>query len=895
MRNRCGVRIPDNPRYSYAKAKKGGVGICLIKLFWNDVVEGRIETGRDYIIKDHSNNKVIERATRDKDLLKLKDPQVVSESFGRTLNKEEPFSIHKRLVSDPMESLSPQVVAAAKLSILNPSEFDLWKMRIEQLAKKNELKARGTLLMALPDKNQLKSNIHKDSKSLMKAIEKRLQKLISQLKILAELEDQSLDDLFNNLKIYEAEVKSSSSTSHTTKNIAFVSSQNTNNTNESVSVVPSVSDASTKPPASILPNVDNLSDVVIYSFFRTERNLGANGTTSIGFDMPKVKCYNCHRRGHFVRDKDLLKSKDPSYTGNEALAIPGQTKTGVNTPRCDEDSLAHKELMVTTLVLLSVSYIFIDGWFESFTFTNSHILPLIIQTLPLISPFSSSPQIIIAPLTFADTHNMIAFLTKSDVSERFDQIVDFLTAHTIQYALMVNPTIYVLCIKQFWASVSIKKSNDAVKLQALIDRKKVIITEDTIRQALRLDDADGIDSLPNEEIFADMVRNMNSPSKFLMYPRFLQVMINAQVDDLSSHNTKYTSLALTQKVFANMRRIAEPTQPSSPPQQQPTQPSAILKSSMTLLNTLMETCATLTQKVVNLEQDKVAQALEIVKLKQRVRKLEKKRRTKHSGLKRRMHPNRGEITELDADEDVTLVDVDADTQGRMEEDITAVKDINAAESEPTVFDDEEVTMSMAQTLIKMKAEKARILDEQMTKRLQDEEIEEYKHVQTFLKSDKDEEPSKKRVAKETLLQESFKKLRVKVEVLEKDYLLSSQVMTLMLSSRLQVEEDSEAARDLVMKIFLKANQPKKSYAHIVTPRGSTDCIDTDTTTSVDGGPMQNAHMANAGPKGFGLGLIIFDANGVRDDKLLAACEEVLPRYQMPLYNGVSTFNAAIGR
>nr|GFD02013.1 hypothetical protein [Tanacetum cinerariifolium] len=91
-------------------------------------------------------------------------------------------------------------------------------------------------------------------------------------------------------------------------------------------------------------------------------------------------------------------------------------------------------------------------------------------------------------------------LTKSDASEGFNQIVDFLTAHTIQYALMVNPTIYVSCIKKFWVSVSIKKSNDVIKLQALIDRKKVIITEDTILQALQLDDVDGIDCLPNEEI-----------------------------------------------------------------------------------------------------------------------------------------------------------------------------------------------------------------------------------------------------------------------------------------------------------------------------------------------------------------------------------------------------------
>nr|GFA98162.1 hypothetical protein [Tanacetum cinerariifolium] len=84
----------------------------------------------------------------------------------------------------------------------------------------------------------------------------------------------------------------------------------------------------------------------------------------------------------------------------------------------------------------------------------------------------------------------------------------------------------------------------------------------------------------------------------------------------------------------------------------------------------------------------------------------------------------------------------------------------------------------------------------------------YNHVQTFLKSDRDEEPSKKRVAKETLLQESFKKLRAEVDVLEKDYPFTDVVLLLMLSVKLQVDEDCEMARDLVMKIFLKANQPK---------------------------------------------------------------------------------------
>nr|GFB57635.1 hypothetical protein [Tanacetum cinerariifolium] len=145
-----------------------------------------------------------------------------------------------------------QVVSAAKQPILNP----IWKMRTEQyflmtdysllevflngdspaptrviegvvqpvapttveqrLARKNELKARGTLLMALLDKHQLKFNIHKDAKTLMEVIEK-------------------------SLKIYEAEVKSSSSASTSTQNIAFVSSSNTDSTNEPVSAVASVS------------------------------------------------------------------------------------------------------------------------------------------------------------------------------------------------------------------------------------------------------------------------------------------------------------------------------------------------------------------------------------------------------------------------------------------------------------------------------------------------------------------------------------------------------------------------------------------------------------------------------------------------------------------------------
>nr|GEW97850.1 hypothetical protein [Tanacetum cinerariifolium] len=212
-----------------------------------------------------------------------------------------------------MEPLNPQVVTAAKLPILNPNEFDLWKIRIDQyflmtdyslwevilngdsppptrivdgvvqivasttaeqrLAKKNKLKARRTLLMSLPDKHQLKFNIYKDAKSLMEAIEKRFGEwkthtLIWRNKV--DLKEQSLDDLFNNLMINEAEVKGSSPSSQNTQNIAFVSSNNTDNTNDSVNAASSISAASFKAKVSTLPNVDTLSDAVIYSFFESQ-------------------------------------------------------------------------------------------------------------------------------------------------------------------------------------------------------------------------------------------------------------------------------------------------------------------------------------------------------------------------------------------------------------------------------------------------------------------------------------------------------------------------------------------------------------------------------------------------------------------------------------------------
>nr|GFA77642.1 hypothetical protein [Tanacetum cinerariifolium] len=229
---------------------------------------------------------------------------------------------------------------------------------------------------------------------------------------------------------------------------------------------------------------------------------------------------------------------------------------------------------------------------------------------------------------FADTHNVVAILENSDAAEGFEQIIDFLSGSYIHYALTVSPHIYISCIKQFWNSVSVKRSGDVTRLQALVDKKKIVISEAVIREILQLNDAEGLVCLPNEEIFTglaqmgyeksstkltfykaffssqwkflihtilqslsakktswnefsiamasaviclskgqkfnfskyifdSLVRNVDSSSKFYMYPRFIQLIIQKQVRDLSTHTTRFITHALTQKVFANMRRVGK--------------------------------------------------------------------------------------------------------------------------------------------------------------------------------------------------------------------------------------------------------------------------------------------------------------------------------------------------
>ncbi|GJS87482.1 hypothetical protein Tco_0770118 [Tanacetum coccineum] len=232
-------------------------------------------------------------------------------------------------------------------------------------------------------------------------------------------------------------------------------------------------------------------------------------------------------------------------------------------------------------------------------------------------------------LQFADTYNLVAFLSKPAESEGFEQIMYFLNANPIRYALTINPIIYTSCIEQFWATVKAKTINEEVQLQALADGKNVIITESTVKRDLHLEDAKCIDCLPNatifeqltfiryekvsqkltfykeffspqwkflihtilqwlsakttawnefsspmasaiiclatnqkfnfsKYIFESMVKNLENVSgKFLMYPRFVQVFLEKQLEGMSNHKRIYVTPSYTKKIFGNIKRVGK--------------------------------------------------------------------------------------------------------------------------------------------------------------------------------------------------------------------------------------------------------------------------------------------------------------------------------------------------
>ncbi|GKE94397.1 ribonuclease H-like domain-containing protein, partial [Tanacetum coccineum] len=247
---------------------------------------------------------------------------------------------------EPVES--PQMISTVKLHILKKGEYTLWSIRMEQyltntdyglwqtaqaiLARQKGRKAKSILLLAIPDEYQLRFHTIKDAKSLWAAIkssqlevygaavsnEDANQKLLRALpsswnnvalimRNKAGIDDLDIDDLCNNLKVFEADIKGSSGSSSNSQNVAFLSAEDTNSINEvnTANGICTASGHNSQGQASSSSYTDDeamLSMRVKRFYKKIGRKLIFNGKELIGFDKTKVECFNCHRRGHFARE-----------------------------------------------------------------------------------------------------------------------------------------------------------------------------------------------------------------------------------------------------------------------------------------------------------------------------------------------------------------------------------------------------------------------------------------------------------------------------------------------------------------------------------------------------------------------------------------------------------------
>ncbi|GJW37273.1 hypothetical protein Tco_0060193 [Tanacetum coccineum] len=287
-------------------------------------------------------------------------------------------------------------------------------------------------------------------------------------------------------------------------------------------------------------------------------------------------------------------------------------------------------------------------------------------------------------LKFADTHNMVAFLSKPAKSKGFEQIVDFLNAHPIKHALTVNPTIFTSCIEQFWATVKAKTVNGEVQLQVLVDGKKIIITESTVPQS----------SVPS-----------NSVADEAVYKELDDSLVRAATTASNLEAEHDSGDTIAQDRSENVSKLSN---------------DPLLARANTLqsgedslkLQELMALCTTLQTRVLDLETTKITQGNEIASLKRRVKKLERRNRSRTHKLKRlykvgltaRVKYSRdeeslgedaskqGRISDIDADDDITLVNDDNE-----------MFDVDALAISAATINKDEITL--AQVLVELKSAK----------------------------------------------------------------------------------------------------------------------------------------------------------------------------------------------
>ncbi|GKE35853.1 hypothetical protein Tco_1455175, partial [Tanacetum coccineum] len=152
---------------------------------------------------------------------------------------------------------------------------------------------------------------------------------------------------------------------------------------------------------------------------------------------------------------------------------------------------------------------------------------------------------------------MVAYLEKSEGSDGFHQIIDFLSTSHIKYALTESPTIYASTIEQFWEITALRTTEDGVRgITATIDRKvKVFVSKASIRRHLKLEDFEGLQTLPIVEIFKQLAVIGLSLNELKDLCTSLSKKVESLESDLKQTKQTY-NVALT-KLIKRVKRLEQ--------------------------------------------------------------------------------------------------------------------------------------------------------------------------------------------------------------------------------------------------------------------------------------------------------------------------------------------------
>ncbi|GKA54755.1 hypothetical protein Tco_0753704 [Tanacetum coccineum] len=342
---------------------------------------------------------------------------------------------------------------------------------------------------------------------------------------------------------------------------------------------------------------------------------------------------------------------------------------------------------------------------------------------------------------------MVAYLQKPEGSEAFHQIVDFLNASHIKYALIENPKIYISLIQQFWGTATARTTDDGeVEITASIDGQVKTITEASLRRHLKLEDSDGITSLPNTEIFEQLALMGYFPTQ-------------TQVADEAA----FTSVDVDVRGAATTDIGLEAGQGSGTMHKTPTRPHDVhtlgSDEDSQQQNELMNLVTKLIDRVEVLENDmqqtKKVYSSALTKLILRVKKLEKKVKTNKARRRARIVI----LEDEDAEED-------SSKQGRKISEIDKDPTISLVQPEQDMEYDFDVSTAEGFTTASVPVTTASATPEKKTKKQLEQER--LGHEEAIRLQEQINEEERQRIARDAeiakQLQEEFDRARQEQEV-----------------------------------------------------------------------------------------------------------------------------------